>query len=480
MLQSVREERSRHLRLALRIGIPVLIFVFLLAYTIFFHVKSVTVTGTSIALFAAMFFVIIYFIYSVLELGTRETLLDRVTGGYHYAAFLRRVARKKPKTLAAVLINNLSAINENFGVARADHILRELVSALDTELLPQLDPEGYIGRKTGAELLLALDVEPESAEAMLERFVRERNEVDGVEVELVFAVIRNNIDDPDKALEQLRDLLARRTCLPEREGTSRSVPDALNLSREERKVVEALESGSLALSFRPLLNLHSNRRDIYEVGVRMVTREGTRILPRDFLPIINRHDLGQRYDRLIFRKLLELAALVGEEISFSFNLSPYSLRNEEFLKLFLEDLERSNISSRRLIVELYERRRHHRLEEYLEDLRRIKQHGIRLCLDNFGSSNASMEYLRHFPFDMIQFDRDYTRDLESGKSLPLLKSFVTMAKEMGMLTVAKWVDDTHKIEILRSIDVDYVQGYAAGRVLDESEFLQTHNPIEKG
>ena len=91
-----------------------------------------------------------------------------------------------------------------------------------------------------------------------------------------------------------------------------------------------------------------------------------------------------------------------------------------------------------------------------------------------------MEYLRHFPFDMIQFDRDYTRELESEKNLSVLKSFVAMAREMGMQTAAKWVDDARKIEKLRGIGVDYIQGYAAGRVLREEEFVRAHNPIEKG
>ncbi len=478
MLESVKEERSRHFRMALRIGLPLIFFIFLLAYAVFFHEETIRITVENVVIFVGMLFVIVYFIFFALELSRKETLLDRITEGYHYDSFLQRIQTTRPRTLAAVQIGNLSAINETFGVGKADQVLKRLVDLLSEELFPRLDAHGYIGRKTGAELLLAVDCDPEEVEEELSRFAQEHRTIDEVETELAFAVIRNNIEEPSKALEQLRDLLVRQECLPVRE--QKTIPDAKELSREENEVVDALKRGAVILSFRPLLDLHTGRSELYEVGVRMKDSQGRSIPPRDFLPIINRHNLGQYYDLLIFRRLLELASLTDDSLAFSFNLSPYSLRNERFLQEFLEALKASGVPSRRFIVELYERRRHHRLEEYLEDLKRIKREGLRLCLDNFGSSNASMEYLRHFPFDMIQFDREYTKELADEKNLSVLKSFVVMAREMGMETVAKWVDDRQKIDTLRSIGVDYIQGYAAGRVLNESELLNEQNPLRKG
>lgn len=478
MLESVKEERSRHFRMALRVGLPLIFFIFLLIYIVFFHEETIDFTAENITIFAAMLFVIVYFIFFALELSRKETLLDRVTEGYHYDSFLKRILATRPKTLAAVQIGNLSSINETFGVGKADQVLKELVALLNKRLFPLIDSHGYIGRKTGAELLLAVECEPEKVKEELSRFAREHHRIDGVETELNFAVIRNNIEDPSKALEQLRDLLVRQES--RRDQRQKTIPDARELSHEEHEVIEALEKGALSLSFRPLLNLHTGKRQLYEVGVRMNDSRGRHIPPRDFLPIINRNDLGQHYDLLIFRRLLTLAPLTDKTLAFSFNLSPFSLRDDRFRAKLLEALNDSGVSSQRLIIELYERRRHHRLEEYLADLKRIKQEGLRLCLDNFGSSNASMEYLRHFPFDMIQFDREYTKELESEKNLSVLKSFVAMARDMGIETVAKWVDNREKIEILRSIGIDYIQGYAAGKVLNESELLKEQNPLSKG
>jgi EAL domain-containing protein (putative c-di-GMP-specific phosphodiesterase class I) len=478
MLQSVREERARHFRMALRIGIPLLLFIFVLAYAVFFHEGNIALnTGTAV-IFGAMVFVIVYFIFFALELSRKETLLDRVTGGYHYSSFLDRVRRDRPRTLAAAQISNLSVINENFGVRKADSVLRALVDALDAEVLSKLSRRGWIGRKNGAEFLLAIDAEPEAVEKSLERFFATHHILEEVEVDYAFAVIRNNIDDPEKAIEQLRDLLVQQERQGEGEESS-VISDARKLSQAEQSVIEALERKDLKLLLRPLKNLHTGKNDIYEVVVKMLGNNAGTIAPKEFLPIINRHNLGTEYDLLIVERVLELARLSDEEISLSFNLSPFSLRKSSFLDLFHQRLEQTEVNPPRLIVELYERKTHHRPEEYFRRLKVLKRWGVRLCLDNFGSSNASMEYLRHFPFDMIQFDREYTFDLENGKNLSILRSFIAMAHEMGMLAGAKWVDSREKVRIFRDLGVDYIQGYAAGKVMTEEEFVRLHNPTKK-
>ncbi len=478
MLQSTREERSRQFKMALRIALPTLLFIFALAYGVFFREKPIDFSFHNIVLMSAITFVIVYFIFFALELSRKETLLDRVTGGFHYDAFIHRVYKKKPEFLAVIQIENLSEINENFGVAKTDHLLHSLVNYLNENLLSKLDKEALIGRKMGTEILIALDTDSKNIDTMFSDFTQKYKEIDGIEVELAYAVIHYNIDDLEKSLEQLRNLVIRKDCLLENYSKI-PVIDAKGISEKEQMIIKALHSGGIFLNFRPLLNLTTGKKRLYEVGVKMRGEEGI-ISPREFLPVINRHDLGEEYDLLIFSKILEIASLVDEDISFSFNLSPYSLRKESFIQTCFKKLDNSNILANRLIIELYERRKYRSLDIYLDRLKQFKQKGIRLCLDNFGASNASMDYLRTFPFDMIQFDRDYTKEIDTTKGYSIVQSFVTMAKEMNMQTVAKWVDTPQKIEIFKSIGVDYIQGYSAGRVMGESEFLRYHNPIKKG
>ena len=427
-----------------------------------------------------MLFAVVYFVYFSMELARKETLLDRVTEGYHYESFLERVRRRRPQSLAAIQLANLREINETFGVARADKMLKSLTLLLGEELLGRWDREGCIGRKTGAELLLALKVDPPVLQKALEEFTHAHEQIDGIDVEYHYAVIHNNEQDPEQTLDRLRDLLVRREVEKNDSYPVNVTADARRIGDEERLILESLKRGDLHLHFRPLLNLRTGVAEIYEVGVRMQTLEGAKILPKAFLPVINRNNLGESYDLLIVEKLLEISSLVDPKIAFSFNLSPFSLRKEAFLDQMLQRIEKSGVQPHRCIVELYERRKYHRMEEYARFLKRLRSRGVRICLDNFGAQNASMEYVRELSFDMIQFDREYTRELDNGKTLPILKSFVSMAHEMGSLCVAKWVDNSRKTRLLKEIGVDYIQGYAAGKVLDEEELIRAYNPLEKG
>jgi EAL domain-containing protein (putative c-di-GMP-specific phosphodiesterase class I)/GGDEF domain-containing protein len=490
MLDSEKEERARHFRLALRVGIPLLIFIFSMAYGVFFTQDEIEWNFETWVLLGGMIFTIVYFIYFALEISRKETLLDRITGGYHYSSFIDRAKKYPPKTLAVLQVNNLPTINENFGVKRADELLKHLVELLSNECMAKTASNIYIGRKNGSEFLIASDSEAELVEGLLRQFIEKHKTIDDIDVDYSVAVIRNNINDPEKSIDQLRDILARTECkrvdedeIQEQDKNSsiNLIPDAQKLSKEEQEVLEALNKQTLSFQFRPLKNLKSGRVDIYEVSVKLISPVDNRpITPKVFLPIINRQNFGEHYDFLIFKNILETAKLIDEKVSLSFNISPFSLRKSSFINKIFEELDKSGVDSSRLMVELYERRRHHRLDEYLERLKILKHKGIRLCLDNFGSSNASMEYIRHFPFDMIQLDRDFVLNLDSEQNRSIIKSFVSMAKEMNMLSGAKWVDSQDKVETLKNLDIDYIQGYVAGRILSESELINLYNPINRG
>jgi EAL domain-containing protein (putative c-di-GMP-specific phosphodiesterase class I) len=193
--------------------------------------------------------------------------------------------------------------------------------------------------------------------------------------------------------------------------------------------------------------------------------------------VINRHNLGEYYDRILYSKVIEILEIIDDDISLSFNLSPFSLRKENFHDMMLEKIAKSGVDARRVIIELYEKKTHHRLESYLSVLGNLKRRGFRFCLDNFGSGNSSMEYIKHFRFDMVQFDREYISAIDDEKYLSIFSSLVSMAKDLDIVTVAKWVDDDRKREKLRRMGIDYIQGFSVGKVLDERELVERYNPI---
>ncbi len=151
------------------------------------------------------------------------------------------------------------------------------------------------------------------------------------------------------------------------------------------------------------------------------------------------------------------------------------MRDRDFLENVFKLLEEKEIDASRLIVEIYERKTHHNLSAYLKTLSRIRAKGIRICIDNFGSSNASMEYMKHFKFDVVQFDRDFVTNLNDANSLSIFKSLIDMSKGLQITTVAKWVDREEQKQQLKELGVDYLQGFGIGKQLTERQLIQHYN-----
>ncbi len=473
MLLSAKEERERRFKLALRGAIPILMLVFLIFYTTFSKGGFVALTIENAFLMGGLLFTTVYFIYFLLELDVKETLLDHITEGFNQEAFLKKLEKHRPKTIAILLINNLSTINENYGISATNSLLHTLVSRLNNHIYAYQAKKSWIGRYSSAEFLIALDIDSNEVQKMVKNFIQENQTIDTIEIDYRFAVINHGEAEPEKILALLKDELSSQKIKPSKKPMT--AKDATLLSKLEKSVISALDAESLNLYFRPLYNIKKEMIDSYEIAIKLKTKEGVEILPRDYLPIINRHGLGRTYDMIIFKKVVDMTLLIDEHISFSFNLSPFSLRDRDFLENIFMLLEDKDIDAQRLIIEIYERKTHHNLNKYLKILSKVRKKGMRICIDNFGSSNASMEYMKHFKFDVVQFDRDFVTNLDDDNSLSIFKSLIDMSMGLQITTVAKWVDTEEQKQRLKDLGVDYLQGFGIGKQFTERQLIQHYN-----
>ncbi len=83
--------------------------------------------------------------------------------------------------------------------------------------------------------------------------------------------------------------------------------------------------------------------------------------------------------------------------------------------------------------------------------------------------------MKHFKFDMVQFDRDYSTNLNDDTTYTMLHSLVKMLSDLNVQTVAKWVDSTTQKKRLKKLGIDYIQGFGVNKPLTEEEFIITYN-----
>lgn len=475
MLLSEKEERERRFTLALRAGMPVLILVFLVSYTTIYQGDTTNISIKDITLLAAITFIAIYFIYFLMNLSVQETMLDQTTHGFNKKTFIKKLQDYKPKSLACLNIENLVSLSENYSTDQIDSLLYTIARRLNLLFKQNGLDTVLIGRGRGSEFLIALNENHGNIETILETMIKENSRINNIEVDYKFAIITDTNGDFEKAILQLRDIIASQSSHDNKEKHTQHIKDASELSSIEKDVIKTIQKKKLLLSFRPLLNTSSDIIDTYEIAVKLNSETHQDILPRVYLPIINRLGLGRDYDLTLIKHVIDLLPLIDKTISFTFNLSPFSLRDSSFQEKLFAYLDEKKVDPSRLIIQLYERKTHHDLSGYLNTLKNFRSHGMKICIDNFGSSNASMEYMKHFKFDMVQFDRDYVTHLEDETTYAMLHSLIDMAKNLHIQTVAKWVDNEAQKKKLKTLGIDYIQGFGVSKPILEEALINRYN-----
>jgi len=472
MLLSELEERERRFKLALRAGIPVLLLISLVFYTLFIQEGSFQPTLINGFLISGIIFITIYFNYFLIEMSVKETIVDSTTQSFNEKAFVDKLEVYKPKTLILLVVKNLSTIDDNYSAEKVDLLLYTIIHKLNTTLNQYGLRNPLIGRRYGAEFLIALNKEGYDVKEIFEKFIDENKEINDIAIDYSFSAVTDTEGNIEQILGQLKDLLASPQ---DKHKNHHNVKNAEEVNQTEQDIINALNSKRFKLSFRPLENTKNKKIEIYEIASKLISNTHKEILPRVYLPIINRLGLGISYDLALVEHIIKLLPFIDKNIAFTFNLSPFSLRNKNFQETFFALLKEHNVETSRLIIQLYERKTHHDLSGYFKTLTTFRTKGIRICIDNFGSSNASMEYMKHFKFDMVQFDRDYVSNLEDDTNIAMLSSLVTMSKDLHILTVAKWVDKASQKDKLISLGIDYLQGFGINKPISEETLINRYN-----
>ncbi len=229
-------------------------------------------------------------------------------------------------------------------------------------------------------------------------------------------------------------------------------------------LLEAVDKGRVIPFFQPILELATGRVAAYEVLMRLVDDHGEIIPAYRFIPCAERMGLIARLERLLWEKALEKARQAPEEVLFFFNLSPRSLVRQEFREGLFRLLEECGVSPGRIVVELTERERVRDFSELKRAVSELKDRGMGLALDDFGSGYSSYRYLKNLPLDYIKLEGEVVRSILTEEiDRAFVAGAVTLAKLLKVRIVAEYVEEKAHLEALRRMGVDYAQGYYIGR-----------------
>lgn len=235
------------------------------------------------------------------------------------------------------------------------------------------------------------------------------------------------------------------------------------------RINEALLENRFALYVQRIAPVHGVAGIPHgELLLRMLDREGNRILPPVFIPPAERYNLMPRIDRWVlnelFSRLGRLPAAEQENQLLAVNISGSTLSDEGLADFILDLFRTHDVRPQSMCFEITETAAIANFNEALEFIRGMQKLGCRIALDDFGSGLSSFRYLKQFTPDFLKIDGSFVREItRSATDYSMVEAINRMGKIIGTQTIAEFVEDEHCLSRLREIGVDYAQGYGIHR-----------------
>jgi len=229
------------------------------------------------------------------------------------------------------------------------------------------------------------------------------------------------------------------------------------------RIEHALEHDRFALLAQPILDLQTHRVRQHELLIRMLDDQDELIPPASFLTVAERSGLISQLDQWVVTHAIELIEQ-HPELQLEVNISGVSLGDPQLLRAIESRMRESAINPTQLIFEVTETAAVANITHAQAFAQRLREHGCRFALDDFGAGFGSFYYLKHLPFDYVKIDGEFVQHAASGHIDQLvIEAVVRIAQGLGKETIAEFVTDEKTQRVVTRLGVDYAQGYHIGR-----------------
>jgi EAL domain-containing protein (putative c-di-GMP-specific phosphodiesterase class I) len=232
--------------------------------------------------------------------------------------------------------------------------------------------------------------------------------------------------------------------------------------RATDEIVAALNERRIGLGFEPVVEAGSRQPAFYECLMRVSRSDGTICQANEIVPVAERLGLVRMLDyRVLEMVVAELAA--APTLTASVNVSPASTVDPDWWT-GLGGLLRANSGvGERLIVEITETAVIQDIDDTRGFVKRVKDLGCRIAIDDFGAGNTSFRNLRKLGVDIVKIDGAFVQNImKSDDDRAFVHTMIDLSHRLGLKAVAEWVQDEEAANMLRDWGCDYIQGRLIG------------------
>ncbi len=405
---------------------------------------------------------------------------DTLTGLPNRSLFTDRLAqalaqsRRKGRGLAVMFIDldHFKLVNDTLGHSIGDRLLQEVAERL-THCVREEDTVARVG---GDEFILLLQESGQGKEAarvankILEA-VSQPFRVDGhllyVTTSIGISLYPGDGKDPETLLRNADNAMYRAKDLG-RNGYQLFSP-SMNVKVLERLSLEqgllrALERKEFILHYQPLISLGTGQIVGAEALVRWRHPNRDLLEPQDFIPLAEDTRLILPIGEWVLRTACEQTKWWQEQgftgLRVAVNLSAWQFQQGDLVGIVKGALQASGLPAGSLELEITESVAMKNVDLTVAALAALREMGVRLSMDDFGTGQASLRYLKTFPIHTLKIDRDFVRDIGvSPADTAIVLTIIEMAHRLGLKVIAEGVETEEQFDFLQKNGCDEFQGF---------------------
>lgn len=405
---------------------------------------------------------------------------DHLTGlpnRYSFEESLKRAITKakngKKSALLVIDIDNFKIVNDTKGHTAGDTLLVSVSNTI-RENLRESDTIARLGGDEFGVLLEEAAVDEARHFADKLRQIAEEREFCllkygcfnlslSIGVVLIDGALNSQelLSHADTALYLAKEKGRNRVVLSDTGAETSSRFEEIN--RSISLIKNAVREDYFELHFQPVVRLSTAEIIHYEALVRLREETGELIPPQTFIPVAEQFGLMPLIDRWVVSASLDILRL-HPDLNLFINISGISLSEESLLDYIEEMLTKAGLEPHRLGFEITETAVIKDMQIARRWIERLKKSGCQFALDDFGKGFSSFSYLHMLPVDYLKIDGSFIRNIDKDPAQrALVKAMSTVARSLGKMTVAEYVETAKAVEILQELKIDCAQGYFYGK-----------------
>ena len=239
----------------------------------------------------------------------------------------------------------------------------------------------------------------------------------------------------------------------------------------------AMGKGRLQLAYQPKLSLATDQIADAEALIRWSDADGRMLPPDKFIPLAEA--TGVIHEVTTFALQAAAADLgrwaqAGLVVRAAVNVSALDLASADFAEKVLGILRKAGVPPEQLALEVTESALIRSAADVAATLTMLRESGIRLSVDDYGTGQSTLSYLKHLPVHELKIDKTFVTSLADDENDKIMvRSTIDLAHELGLEVVAEGIEDARTLDILRELGCDYAQGYYISRPVAAEEFFKS-------